>query len=748
MKAPIQTFIVSDVIVRGRFLLLPVKANIMKTVSKTILALHAAILCLSAVPAFSAGWVSRHSMTAAEYQTEFNKWTAPPYNYRLISVCGYDVSGQANYAAIWEDQPGAGWITHPQMTKAQFDTLSADYAEDDMYPVFISGFGVGGLPYYNAIWEYSPGADVVARVGLSHANYVSENSTRVSQGYKLVHLWTFNAGATEYFTAIWRKGVAPIYTPATQLTAAQYQAQFDNLGGQGYQLVAVSAAVIGGVPRYAGLWRKPGDGSSWYSQHDLSEVNYQGQSWNWYYQGYRPVLTSVHVTGAGRRFNMIVHRNGGMTPNNLQTIDTAIQQYMNDKGVPGLSLAISRNGELVYAKGFGQADQGANEWVHPQHRFRIASVSKTITAAAVLRLQDHCGLDLDDTVFGANGLLGNSFGTPPYSTREQQITVRHLLHHTTGWSSSQDGIWQVGGDDPDPAIDWQLDNTQPGSTPGTAYDYMNTDYVTAGRVIERRIGKSYRQFCKDELLGPSCITDMDIGGTTLAERKPGEVVYYGGSPYSLSPSRMDANGGWIAKPMDLLLFLRRIDGDTAQADLLQPDSITAMQTGSTPNMGYGLGLVLQNDWWGHNGCMPGTIAFLVYRNDGLAFAVTCNTRPADDSCAWTLRGVIDGVIDTLDAANAWPNYDLFPCSTPSGPAPKGLADPRNFYVDGPANCLFQNGVKTCSFLSGPFAKVVSAYNISCSGDVLNIRAGSYNETLTFNKLMTVRSYDGSAVIGK
>jgi len=718
----------------------------MKTyLSKSLAGLAALLVAFHAA---AAPWVSRHDMTATEYQDEFNKWTANPYNYRLISVCGYEKAGQATYAAIWEEQSGPGWITHPHMTKAQFDALSADYADDDLYPVFISGFGVGGQPYYNAIWEHLPGADIVAKVGLTHANYVSQNSTYTTLGYKLVHLWTFNAGANEYFAAVWRKGVATDYTEATQLTPAQYQTQFNNLTGQGYQLVVVSAAVIGGNARYAGVWRKPGNGSSWYTQHDISEVNYQAQSWNWYYQGYRPVLASVHTTAAGRRFNMIVHRNGGMTPANLQTINDTIKDYMDDKGVPGLSLAISRNGQLVYAKGFGDADQAADEWVHPQHRFRIASVSKPITGAAVLRLRDHCGLDLDDTVFGANGILGNSFGTPPYSTREQAITVRHLLHHTTGWTSSQDGIWQVGGSDPDDAIDWQIDNTQPGSNPGTAYDYMNTDYVTAGRVIERRISKSYEQFCKDELFAPSCVTEMEIGGATLAERKPGEVVYYGGNPYNLNPSRMDANGGWIARPMDLLLFLRRIDGNPAQADLLQPDSITAMQTGSTPNMGYGLGLVLNGTWWGHNGCMDGTIAFMVYRNDGLAFAVTCNTRPAGDSCAWGLRGVIDGLIDTLDAANAWPNYDLFPCDIPSGPAPKGLADPRHFYVNNTANCLFQNGAQNCSFLAGPFSTIIQAINTSCSGDAVFIRAGSYNETLTFNKLMTVRSYDGIAIIGK
>ena len=107
-----------------------------------------------------------------------------------------------------------------------------------------------------------------------------------------------------------------------------------------------------------------------------------------------------------------------------------------------------------------------------------------------------------------------------------------------------------------------------------------------------------------------------------------------------------------------------------------------------------------------------------------------------------------GLIDTLDAANAWPNYDLFPCDIPSGPAPKGLADPRHFYVNNSANCLIQNGAQNCAFLGGPFSTIIQAINTSCSGDAVFIRAGSYNETLTFNKLMTVRSYDGIAIIGK
>ncbi|HYT60876.1 MAG TPA: serine hydrolase [Haliangiales bacterium] len=696
--------------------------------------------------AIAAPWVSRHDLTAADYQTEFNTWTGSPYNYRLLSVCGYEQSGQARYAAIWAQQSGPGWITHPGMTKAQFDSLSATYAGQNYFPVFISGFGVGGQPYYNAIWEFLPGEDVVTEAGLSYSSYVAENSNRARQGYKLVFLWTFNAGSTEYFAAIWRKGVAENYTVRVRRTSNEYQQDFNDLSGQGYQLVCVSVANITGAARYSSVWKNPGNGSAWYSFNDLSKMNYQGESWNWYYQGYRPVFASVFDIGGGDRFNVIFCRNGGLSPTRLQTINSAINTYMQDNGVPGLSLAISRQGRLVYAKGFGLADQGANEWVHPNHRFRIASVSKTFTAAAALKLADCCGLNLDQAVFGSGGILGNSFGTPPYSNREKAITTRHLLHHVTGWTT--DGVWQVGGSDPNDVVDWQLDNTEPASPPGTSYQYMNADYVTAGRVIERRSGRTYEQFVQDELLAPSCITDMEIGGSTLAERKSNEVVYYGGTPYGLNPERMDANGGWIARPIDLLLFLRRIDGDSSKADLLSANSIMQMQTGSATNAGYGLGLLLNGSWWGHNGCMDGTISFLVYRTDGLAFAVTCNTAPAGDGCCWNLRSVINGIINTLDAANAWPNLDLFPCDIPAGDPPVGLANPRDLYLDKSSICLFQNGNKDCSIFGGPFNTVGSALGVVCDGDSLFIRTGSYNETVFFNRYMTVRSYDGTAVIGK
>jgi len=709
---------------------------------------------LLAVQAQAVNWVSRHGMSSSEFQSEFNIWTGSPYNYKLISISGYEESGQEKFAAVWEYQPGPGWITHPGMSKSQFDSLNATYNAQGFQPVFISGYGVGGQARYNAIWDYLPGIEIEEDVGLSYSNYVTRNREWTAKGYALIHLWTCNAGSTELFTAIWKRGGNASYEERTRLTATNYQQQFNDLSSQGFQLIAVSAAMVGGQPLYSGIWKSPGSGDAWYSFADLSAVNYQGQSWNWEHQGYRPVFISSFVKNGTPRFNVTFYRNGGFTPSNLQTIDNAISGYMTSNNVPGLSLAISRDGDLVYAKGFGNADVGAGEMVHPHHRFRIASVSKTLTSAAVMKLRDHCGLELGDTVFGPGSILGNQFGSSGYSAREQSITVRHLLQHSTGWRV--DGIWQVSGSNPDDAIDWQIDNHEPAAAPGTTYQYMNVDYASAGRVIETLSGRSYEQFVQDELLGPSCVTQMEIGGNSLAQRKPGEVVYYGSNPYGLDPARMDAHGGWIARPIDLLLFMRRIDGNAANADLLTTDSWNQMQTTSMASTNsYALGVFPLNGGsaWGHNGSMDGTIAYLVYRNDGMAYAFTCNSTPPNDPFAGGLRGVVDGIVNTLNAAGAWPSYDLFPCDVPPGSPPSGLANGPNLYVDGGSSCVLPSGNQNCIYngifwVGGPRITVVDALNAAHCGTRLFIRAGTYDETVTFDLPMTVRSYDGSAYVGQ
>jgi CubicO group peptidase (beta-lactamase class C family) len=626
------------------------------------IAVVATFALLSTPLARAVSWVVKHDLTGAGFQTEFDRWTAAPYNLRLTCVSGYEEGGAARFAGIWEKQSGPAWSASHGMTAAQFNSTTSTLDAQGYVPAFVSGFTVGATRYYNAIWEYQPRAIVVAEVGLSRSDLSSANVTRSFQGYVLVYVSAFTDNGAEVYAAIWSKGVSSSnYQCRFGLTGAAFQTAFNDLAGQGFRLVGQTVALEGTTERYSGVWRKP-FGTGWYAYIGLSEINYDTENSNAYYTGFRPSFLSVYTKNNQSLFNGIWTYNGGLTPTDAEPIHTAINNYMTQNSVPGLSLAIARHGRLVFAKGYGLADQSINEWVGPTHRFRIASVSKPITATAMLRLRDAGTLtSINNTVFGSGALLGTTYGTLAYGSREQAITVRHLLTHTTGWTSDGQMWNNAYGANHAAIIGWQLDNATVDFPPGNNYQYLNIDYCTAGRVIEKLSGKTYEQYVKDEVLAPSGISDMELGNQTFVGRKLREVVYYGDDPYvNIDPHRMDANGGWIAKPMDLLLFLRRIDGVSTNADIISAARYSEMHTGNSTSLmqGYGLGLIVNSSWFGHNGCMDGSISFLVHRTDGLDFAVTCNTRPSGDSCAWNLKGAIDAALNAIPST-AWPDYDLF-----------------------------------------------------------------------------------------
>ena len=185
------------------------------------------------------------------------------------------------------------------------------------------------------------------------------------------------------------------------------------------------------------------------------------------------------------------------TQADIAAVDSKVATFMSTYNVPGASLAISKNGKLVYIKGYGKANTSTNELVTPAHRFRLASVSKTFTGVAILKLVQDGRLSLDAKVFGTGGVLAADYGTAPYNSNLLNITVRHLLQNVSGsWGAA------TGGDviDQNPSytykqlLDWII-NTRPNpSAPGTLYDYSNVNFCIAGRIIEKISGKMAYQY--------------------------------------------------------------------------------------------------------------------------------------------------------------------------------------------------------------------------------------------------------------
>ncbi|MDR3702744.1 MAG: serine hydrolase [Candidatus Sulfopaludibacter sp.] len=313
-----------------------------------------------------------------------------------------------------------------------------------------------------------------------------------------------------------------------------------------------------------------------------------------------------------------------------------------DFKLPGLSVAMARHGKMVFQQAFGWAGRDAREKLTPQHRFRIASVSKPITSVALFTLIEAGRLRLDDTVFGPRGVLGEAYGNPPYNPHIEDIRIVHLMTHTGGgWTNDdRDPMFRHPEMNHAQLIRWTLANQPLVNPPGEKYAYSNFGYCVLGRVIEKLTGQPYSRYVQEKVLAPCGIRDMQIAGNALADRAPGEVVYYQPeeSPYGMNVRRMDSHGGWIATAADLVNFAGHMDA------ILKPGSLREMTTATAANAGYAKGWAVNKvpNWW-HTGSLPGTATLMVRTESGFCWAALTNTRSEDlatamDRMMWQLSG--------------------------------------------------------------------------------------------------------------
>jgi CubicO group peptidase (beta-lactamase class C family) len=370
----------------------------------------------------------------------------------------------------------------------------------------------------------------------------------------------------------------------------------------------------------------------------------------------------------------------------LAGFDNQMKAFMQARGVTAGQVAVTYKGRLVLARGYSTSTALT---VQPTSLFRIASLSKSFTAAAIVKLVQDGKLSLSTPVANilditpASGLTRDS--------RWSTITLWKLLQHLGGWDRDVSG-------DPnfkDAVISRTLGvplelqhadvikymaGQKLDFTSGTKYAYSNFGYLLAGRVIEKVSGLSYESYVKQKLLAPLKIKRMSLGYSIA--KHSGETSYesqYSGptvldmtgktvaAPYgSFSMRIQDANGGWIASAPDLVRWARMFD---APSSVLNSTSLSRVW--AKPSTGvnadgwyYGLGWQIRpvtggtgrNTW--HTGSMPGTYTLLVRTSGGLSWAALFNRR---DDAGGKSYGDIDAAMWTAaNGVKSWPTHDLFP----------------------------------------------------------------------------------------
>ncbi len=404
----------------------------------------------------------------------------------------------------------------------------------------------------------------------------------------------------------------------------------------------------------------------------------------------------------------------GYALGDLDRLDATIEQYMIDEGIPNGAMAIiAADGRLVAARaytnydgGWGSAPPYGNKGIERttlDSRFRIASLSKPITAAAILQLTEYgCISDVGAPVWHYVPLAGVVPWLDPVA---RTVTLRGLLMHTEGWyrpRSSTDsrpadptksdyliqsdlGLSYLPIDHEDIILHTSLFARASLSTDF----YANYGYLLLGRAIEKASGLPYEEYVRQYVLRRAGVDDAHLGHTLLADRLPGEVRYYHWElrnatskvetsrplrprPYggSFNLENRDANGGWVANPVDLVLFARDFMS-YGPGNVFRDDATTTamFQHRSKPH-GYGWRL---NRWRTgdrmHTGSMEGNHALLYcyppsnadHRLDDVCVAVTFNKSRQTDAAgnANNTAMYANLVQNVIPAVRFWGASDLW-----------------------------------------------------------------------------------------
>ena len=370
----------------------------------------------------------------------------------------------------------------------------------------------------------------------------------------------------------------------------------------------------------------------------------------------------------------------------MQGFDQQIESFMQKWNIVGASVAVVKDERLIYTKGFGYSDKENKIKVEPKHLFRIASVSKLITAVAVMKLVDEGKINLNDTVFGENGILNDTEYLEIKDEKVLGITVKNLLNHSAGWTNKRgDPMFQnlaistkMKADLPlktETVVKYVLQNCKLDYSPGKKSVYSNFGYALLGLVVENVTNTSYETYIVSQILNPLGIYDMRLGKSLFKDRFENEVKYYGlkGEREVLSSfgtgekvakyyggnsiETLGAAGGWIATPTELMKFLVAIDGFEIRKDLLSVESINEMTKSSKVIRPYGWTGTDNNGFWWRTGTLSGTSALLKREQNGISWVLIINTTPKYGA-RFPVQ-INKTMIKGLATIDNWPSYDLF-----------------------------------------------------------------------------------------
>jgi CubicO group peptidase (beta-lactamase class C family) len=649
-------------------------------------------------------WEAVHDRNGAGYQAVWDRLR--PGGFRPISACVYGLRQAPLYAAIFARRPGPDFVgihgTNAAGLQAFFDTNAArGYS-----PTILSATGPSNDPVFLCVMEQSTVGIALTRFGLVNGA-VGDPSTLEhwldeadKNNWIPRYVGSYGAAGDVRYTLVADANQERLlWAVAGPEGPAEYQSRFNAETQQYARPVLVSVGPTG----YMSIFREDEIGP-WEAHHGLDSAGYQAVFNQRVGQGMVPIMVQAGTPDGTNRFAAVFARANRPETRTMRVegpevpifagVDTAVTNYMRTTGTRAASVSVTRQDRLVYSRSFTWAEP-SYPLTTSESLFRIASMSKPITAIAIFRLVEQGLVNLDAALIPTLGLA-----PPPGRTVVPQaatITVRQLLAHRSGLADIHDPyeVVQAYGTTL-PANERQMAGfklSQPLSfAPGAKQGYSNAGYLVLGLIIEQVTGESYENAVRRLVTTPLGITRAHLTATARSGQHPRAVRHHAGGKgqpdLSLGPSAIeewaipwpnavhllrlgrplaanaygggdygffDAFGAWCLASADFARILAAFE--RTPNPLLSAASVTEMTTpmvvgGVTDNIALGW-VVWKNagetvTW--HNGILGGMRPFGARSSAGWSYT-TLQNSDADG-----LNGAVDAALRAVPLGS-WPTAD-------------------------------------------------------------------------------------------
>lgn len=596
-------------------------------------------------------WGSFRNLTSERYGELFSEYRSR--GWMLIDVEAYPSGPQTRYAMVWrENHDGRQWRQWRNMSSDRYNERWTQMQDAGFRPTDVEGYMMGRTLRFAGIWvENRERIRWKSNRNMSSQRFRERHIERRRGGLRPVDIEAYETPSGLRWAAIWYADTDDVdWEMRTNMNRAQYLSQVNALGQRGYQVRDYEQYTENNQQRYAAIWERRTDMPLYQLRTGRNDQQFRNL-WNEYRdRGYR--LADIEADQNGSRYSGIwVENNARLRYAHRSTIDGLVETHRTTVDAPGISVAIIRDGQSIYRRGFGDANPDRGHRAHAQTVYSAASVSKVFGATLAARLEDEGELAdgrrvrLDMTRPTRQYIRG----LPSHHTHTvEQLTAhlgcvmhypRRLNRNTTPGISNGDMVGNYSTARQAAQVLWDSTLvTTPTCEVGSNRVYSTHAFTLLGAVLERVSGRSIHRLVREEMSAswgvPSVRSQFETASLqpnrerAIPHDSSGNAFTYVNSSWKV------LGGGLEMHPVDMARFSwRLLNGDIVRPDVRDARLWTPVDDGcdfgDDGTCRNGVGWVLQTQggrrFVEHGGFGSGARTWLrIYPDDGLVIAVMIN----------------------------------------------------------------------------------------------------------------------------